>query len=383
MSKRRILLSRSAVLAADALLLLLGLCGALFSFLSCFPLLFDEGELLRTCALTAVLALAVFSIPRPWLRRLLALSWLGWLLFTVWEHSDALLRGVLISAQRVGTVFVQRLNIGLVAPDFTHITGTPSLVVEQILCTQLFTLAASALALWLGWAVVRRKSFWLALLGSAPFLIAPLTITLTPDWVPLTALLLFWMAGLLTRLVGRTDPCGGAKVTFLTLPTAALLLFLLSVLLPTEGYRNAPWIAQARVAAMERLRAAGSQIMASGPFTGLDGVTVDVDLSDAGPLRYLGGTVLRVESDLTGHIYLRGFSAGEYRDGGWHQLGEEAYRRMREGWESPPTPYSSVLGSKPWIAGIGEAQPLNFPAQASAHPQSHRFTLESVGAPGG
>ena len=103
-----------------------------------------------------------------------------------------------------------------------------------------------------------------------------------------------------------------------------------------------------------------------------------------GPLGFDGDTALRVRSQTTGHIYLRGFSSAVYTGGGWEQLSDEVYQQMREGWTFtvPDTAAISSLksGTEVPIDGIGAYQPINFPAMADANADSVRIEVENVGA---
>lgn len=393
--------------AANGLMLFLGLTGAFFSFFSSFPPMpADAGILFPACLVVGLGALLIFSIPWHWCRLGLILVWfigVGWM---VWTNFDPLIYGSLTIAEQVGGVFAQAIGMGLVAPDFSHIIGSLSPSELQAAGTLLCLVFLALFAPWLGWVVVRRHSFWLAFWSTFPLLLAPLTITVTPDWRPLAALLLFWTVGALTRLIGRRDAWGHAKLTLFTLPTAALFLFLLGLFLPQNAYDSAQWIPTVRMEALSRLSSMGKDlILASGfqgSLSGLAGDSVEVDLSQAGPLRYTGNTVLRVESEVTGHIYLRGFSAGLYTSKGWEQLSETDYEKMRNGWTTEFFPMEweddwAQLGRLELLPtsgrlrysfpGIGTAQPLNFPALAdlSHNPSapSRRFTIESVGSPTG
>lgn len=396
--------------AADFLMLLLGLYGALFSFLTAFPLPVDEELLLSACALAAMAAVAVFSLPRARYRLPLVLLWLGWMGWTVWNNFSDLVLAALACAERVGAVFVRKLDMGLVAPDFSQELSVLTLAKRQEVCTLLCVLFLLLLTLWLGWAVVRRRSFWLGFWGTFPILLVPLSITVTPRWLPLMALLLFWAAGVLTRLVKKADPRGSTRLTLAVLPLTAFLLFLLGLALPEERYERAAWIPKARAEALDELSGMVRGVSIPSGLTGLAGGGAEADLRHAGPLRYTGSPVLRVESEITGHIYLRGFSAGKYTDRGWEQLGESTYDEMRDGWpaeESFPAWSSQAQSSQsdPQIVygvgsdrysfislpafypGIGSAQPLNFPALAdrAAHPEvpARRFTIESMGLSSG
>lgn len=369
---------RAVVVAADGLVLFLGLYGVLFSFLSAFSLAVNWVPLLLACLGAGLAALLVFSLPKLKYRLPLVGLWLLFLLWMVWRNWDSLVYAALALAQTIGGVFAQKLGMGLVPPDLSALMAPLGFVsrvegIEKI--TLLCMLLAALFALYLGWAVVRRRSFWLGLLVTFPMLLVPLSITLTPDWFPLTALLLFWIVGLLTRLPGRSDPYGGAKFAFIALPLGALLLTGLRMALPLDDYQQNTWARSTRMELISKLAGLGQNLVGGGLGSGLMGGSVEVNLAQAGPLRYTGKTILRVESETTGHIYLRGFSSATYTEKGWEQLGEEDYRKMREGWEVEGPNYLS------YFPGMGvNFQPMNFPALADKESPNHRFAIENIGA---
>ena len=352
---------RAALMLGDGLLLLLGLYGTLFSFLTAFSVPAEGGVLLWRILWLGLAALLVFSLPRRGYRLALSAIWLLALAWLVREELSTLYLGALAAAQPVGTIFARQLGPGFTGPDFSAQLGGLSLVEQAAAMTLLVSAVLALLALWLGWAVVRRRSFWLAFWGSFPVLLIPLTITITPAGLPLTALILFWATGVLTRLVRRSDLWGGVKLTLFSLPLTALLLAAVAVL-PQRYYQSAPWIAPARRAAMDSAAGVGRNILASGPLSGLSEVSTEVNLRQAGPLRFTGATVLRVESEITGHIYLRGFSAGTYTAKGWEQVDEALYEQFADGWSS---------------------QPLNLPAALHDLGPSGRFAIEGGGLAAG
>lgn len=381
---------QAAVVLSDGLLLLLGLYGALFSFLSAVPLPVEERALLLPLFLLGLSALALFSLPKGRWRLVLALLCLASLGAWIWEHLPALKIGVLTAAQAIETVFIRRAGMRLVVLDLaTLLEGVePSARLEGL--SLLLSGLSALLALLLGWATVGRRSFWLSFWLTFPILLFSLVITPTPGWLPLSALLLFWGMGLLTRLVKKPDPWGSAKLSLLALPPLALFLVLTSIF-SQNYYETAQWVAPARQAAVDRVTGLSRSMMAMGPLTGAGLGNVEANLRAAGPLRFTGTTVLRVEGDITGHIYLRGFSAGRYTDLGWQQLEDAEYEKMREGWSFPvpdPTITLSPSDHMSWLTaagqslisvpGIGDAQPLNFPALGSGA-SDYRFTVENTG----
>ncbi|MEG2119888.1 MAG: transglutaminaseTgpA domain-containing protein, partial [Pseudoflavonifractor sp.] len=353
---------RGAVLLADAVLLFLGLYGVTASFLTAFRLAPDAAGLGFACLILSGLACLVFSVRKLWCRLALYLGWFA--LLAGWARAalDKLILGALLAAQQVGTVCAEQLP-GIPPPDLAHYVQALTAAEQTEYLTLLFCAILGVLAFLLGWAVVYRRSFWCALLLTAPILTVPLVFTLTPRWSALVALLLFWGAGLLTRLPRKKDPYGTAKLTLLVLPPLLLALAVLGSLLPRNGYRQPPKVAALRMEITRRVYETGREL-AAGQLSGttlMGGGGTEADLAQAGPLNFTGRAALRVESEKTGHIYLRGCSAGIYEDSKWLQIPAEAYPQM-------------------------EYQPMNFPAlqdvQASPQHGTTRVVVENVGAAG-
>ena len=361
----RIPLRRTPLLIlADGLVLLGLLLGTVFCFVSAFHLSIDRDALLAACLLCALAALIVFSLPRT-SHCLLALAGLlvlgGLVLWRSWQLFS------------LGEVWVRCAVVNRFALDFTfletiHPVAQLPDALWPVLATRFLIAVAAGLALLLGWAVCRVRSFWLTFWLTFPFLVPPLCITVTPDWLPLMVLLACWGALLLASLAARRDPIGSARLTLLGLPALGALLALLTLALPMEGYRQPLWAQRAQVALMDW----GSQVandfslsdgMLPGPFSGFTaaGSAETVDLSAAGPLRYSGRLMLRVQTQVQGKLYLRGYSAGVYTGTSWEPLSDTTYDSL------PELP----------------VEPLNLPAQSAPGADYYPITIEHLGAPGG
>lgn len=372
MKKSRPPLRRTpAILLADGLVLLVLLCGALFSFISAFQIEAHTYPLLAACLITALVFLTVFSLPRG--RHCLAalgvlLPLCGLAVWRLWPYLS------------LGEVSVRCTLVNRFAQDFSFLETIYPLAVRsrqewlQAVTLYLGALAA-ALAFLLGWAVCRVRSVWLAFWLTFPILIPALCLTITPAWFPLILLIAGWCTLLLPSLAARQDRTGGAKLALITLPATGLLLLILTAALPQAQYQQPRWA----VDALDRLLLwsgdLGAWFSGAGGFAGpklLDftaaGGSQSVDLSNAGPLHFNGRTMLRVQSEVRGKLYLRGHAAGTYTGSGWEPLAEDAY-----------LPLFQAEGDDPLLG----YQPLNFPSLTNPGSPYHPITVEVVNAPGG
>ena len=374
-----------AGLAGSFALLLLCLMGAVFSFTSAFAVPLVPRLLAAACLGWALAALLTWSLPRRWWALPLALSAAAWG-YGLWRLWDALVLGEIALRCAVVNTFCTSLSLdGFIQPIAQLPEETWALCV-----TLLVSAAALPLALLLGLAIFRARSFWFVFWVTLPFVLAPLCISVTPGWLPLMALLLGWMTLGLTSLVRRRDPAGAARLTLLVLPAGAALLALLTLAMPQEDYQRPAWADDA----LDGFQNWANHLDVAlgegdGPFGlfGGGGSLADadgsVDLSHTGPLRFSGRTVLTVDTDLRGRIYLRGFSGAEYDGESWQPLNDSAYGDLflEEG-EGDPFQYmgpSSVYW--PSLEGF---QPMNFPALADreANPGKEyaKVTVRNVGA---
>ena len=383
MKEKLTLTRRTAVALSDCLMLFLGLYGTVFCLVTAFHLPVDYQTITAACLVCAPLFTAVFALPWYWARAALYLGCAAAVAVTAWRWLDLLTLGGLVLARQVVNTFAWALGSS-VTLDITVLTGETTLGDEAAAITALFLLLTVALAFWIGWLWQRMRSFWLAFWGTFPLLALPLSVTVTPGWVPLLMLLLFWGVGLLVRQTNKTDLSGSAKTVLMVLPLCVLLLTGLGAVLPREDYEQTGWAAEARLEIIDRLAAVGRGAASAGADLGLASGSDQIDLSRVGPLDFDGDTALRVRSQTTGHIYLRGFSSAVYTGGGWEQLPDETYRQMREGWTYTVPDMAAVSsmesGTELPIEGIGDYQPINFPAMADSGADTTRIEVENVGA---
>lgn len=357
---------------SDGLLLLCALLGTVFCMVTAFQIPVEQETLLGFCLIGTLAALALFSLPRGW-HCLLALAvLLALAALVVWRFWDVLC---------LGEVFTRCTVVNRFAQDFSFISRIYP--IDQMpaagwawAATRFFMAISAAMAVLLGWAICRVRSFWLVFWLTFPFLVPPLCITVTPGWLPLMALVACWGAMLLTSLAARRDAAGGARLTLIALPATGLLLALLTLALPMEGYRQPTWAVQAQADLMAWGSDVGNRLSLSGgllpgPFSGFTaaGSSESVDLGSAGPLSYSGRTMLRVQTQVQGKLYLRGYASARYTGTSWEPLEAGAYRAL--------FPVDSAEGP---LQGY---QPLNFPAMTAPDAEYHPITIEQLGGLGG
>lgn len=371
-----------ASVVGDGILLFLSLYGTVLSFTSAFSAQVWPPLLLAGCVVYTAVSLLTWSLPRRWWAFPLAVIAGLWGL-GLWKLRELLVLGEISLRCSVVNTFCTSLGPdGFIQP----IAQLPDST--WVLCATVLVLAVMLpLSLLLGLAIQRARSFWFTFWVTLPFPLAPICISVTPAWLPLTALLLVWCTMGLTSLVGRQDRKGATRLTLAVLPAGALLLALLTAAMPRESYQRPKWADTA----LDDLSNWATHLDIAlfegrGPFGlwggggSLSNADGEVDLSHAGPLGFSGRTVLEVETDLRGRIYLRGFSSAVYNGGSWAPLDQAIYdSEIQWGGDDLSAAVSSIY--RPSMHGY---QPMNFPALAdrAEFPDKEyaKVTVRNVGA---
>lgn len=326
----------AAMVVGDALLLVLSLTGVFRYQFNVYDLPGSSVVLLWSCLAAAALSLLVFSLPRfRWAAVLVAVLAGLTLLYCYWEPVSQGAQTVCAAAAHAlteSTGFPGEAPIPdwrsdeIALGSLTLWKGqwwiAPSLENEA---NCFLTAVIFALALLLGWAVVRRRSFWLVLLLTLPWLIPTFLAEFAPDLLSLSLVAACWMALALSGLTARGDPAGGARLTLAALPAALLALYCVCLLFPAADYSYPDWAATAA----RRLTQVGEKI--ENPFLpgqGRGAAEKRVDLVASDPPRYTGEAVFRVQSSRSGSLYLRGASYAVYTSGAWERLDEETLAEL-------------------------------------------------------
>lgn len=213
------------------------------------------------------------------------------------------------------------------------------------------------LALVMGLIAARTRRWYLAAMLSVVLVLPAILEGTLPMWGAMLCSFSAWGTMLLTAFFSRKDPEGLGRAQLLNLAGMWVLILLLVMALPMEGYTRPQWATDARTnlirgvtARMERFMdtkaletglfadlgldlsvpSESGSIAVSGPAgTGIGssgpagtGFRQRENLLAAGPRRYAGRRVMRVTSDQPGggQIYLRGGSLGIYTGDAWEAL---------------------------------------------------------------
>lgn len=226
-------------------------------------------------------------------------------LWLLWRNWDAVCYGALIMLRQVTRVLSETFPIPEIAPALQV-----SAWEETVAVTWWLGLVLAVWALLLGWCTARRRCWWATVLLTLPPLLPALLAGQMPAWGSVILLTAVWMALLLQSSVRNTAAAG--RQLWVVLPTALAALLLLTVLFPREGYVHPAWTADARGAVLGWFDGLQETVSQGGGASG-----ERVNLAAAGPLRYSGRTMLRVDSEVSGHFFLRGSAFGIYTGTSW------------------------------------------------------------------
>lgn len=317
-------------------LLLLGTLGALGCFFGAFqvPVAPVPAALCGIACLLACLFLFLVK-NQPWAVSLALIGlWVG----VVALFFQDLVQGCAHTVNGVLQAYSEKFGIAL--PSLAVDTLSPSVVERQ--CTVFFCLLTFPFLFFLGWFLVGKRSCLGAFLLSGLMLLFPMIISLVPPGLYLGALLLFWLALLLTaptlgrrhRLLeegGRFHAAGttaARPAMLLTVLGAGILCMgLASLLFPQGAYQRPQIAADLRDGLTQGF---GIQAALRG---GVGSGNGRVNLDALGTRSYTGETVLRVQYDwgdsqredfVNGEKdYLKSFVGSVYTGRSWERLSRE------------------------------------------------------------
>lgn len=303
-----------------------GLC---FCVMTSFAVPADGLSLVCACILAALLFSALLLLPKSWIWLLAMAALAGGGLY--------ILRAQLIeSISALVAAVTQQYSEAIPGIQTVHLTDTSGMDATLILI-----LIAALYALLCSWTVMRSESLVYLLVLTLPVLALCLIILQTPPaaWAILLVVGVLALL-LLTQLLRARQAGEGNRLALLLAAPLALLIGLLAVLFPAGTYDRAEWsdhLQETISTAADKLTifrrdAKTGQVKFSSPISPStlgsylwDSSVTSVNLNRIGPQVQFGRSVMRVKSEVSGPVHLRGDSMAVYEDNRWKALPESDY----------------------------------------------------------
>ena len=301
-----------------------GLC---FCVMTSFAVPADGLSLVCACVLAALLFSALLLLPKSWIW-LLAMAALA-------GGGFYMLRAQLVdSTSALVFAVTQQYSEAIPGIQTVHLTDTSGMDATLILI-----LIAALYALLCSWTVMRSESLVYLLVLTLPVLALCLIILQTPPaaWAILLVVGVLALL-LLTQLLRARQAGEGNRLALLLAAPLALLIGLLAVLFPAGTYDRAEWsdhLQETISTAADKLfrrDAKTGQVKFSSPISPStlgsylwDSSVTSVNLNRIGPQVQFGRSVMRVKSEVSGPVHLRGDSMAVYEDNRWKALPESDY----------------------------------------------------------
>lgn len=167
------------------------------------------------------------------------------------------------------------------------------------------------------WHICRRKHWILAFLPTVlPLILCLMTIDKVPDAGYLYLTILGLSILLITDWTRRQSPDQGLKLVYRTTVPVSILLAILFLLNPEENYVNRAGSLQKEVIAwFEEFRDTAEDIVSGSLIE--TGTIEKLNLKYVGPKNPTSHSVMRVNSPVSGTLYLRGRDYDRYTGTGW------------------------------------------------------------------
>ncbi|NLJ31562.1 MAG: hypothetical protein GX424_08185 [Clostridiales bacterium] len=327
---------RAEELAFHAVLVLLGVCGASWSFFSAFELPLLPGTLALYALLVTALFFAVFHFARH--RGLFLLVLLCLLSTAGYFLRAAVVQGFLITTNSVMTAYANHSNF--VFPIYNVAVGSSAYALN---CTVFALFVLAFLAMAVCWAVIRIQSAAVLIAVTLPFPLSALVFNITPAFPALIMLLTGWTSLILVRMIGGNrqiilkrrrayrakNPAAASKGGLHLMPALILCFLLLLAAFPMQNYRYSGKAMEIRNRIMNT--SFDFSLLDSG--TTLAGSSDHVSLRGADSIRFTGKTMLRVgpiDSDSSYHFtgYLKGFTGAAYTGTSWEPLSDSDFAQV-------------------------------------------------------
>ena len=291
--------SAAAEFTLGTILVLLGVFGAVWCFISAFTL--------QVLPLTIVLYSLIFILALAAIQQMNRIRYI--FLFAMillyagagfYLHTE-LIQGFLITTNQIMMTYARHSDLILPIYDVSAKQAD-----FPLMCTIFILFAVFFLSFFLCWAILRRQSFALSFIATLPFPFAALIFNIIPDFYAVLMLVTCWAMLLFIRLSGGNkrgfvklrhahlakSPSAAAKAGLQLLLPVILCFTLILSIFPRQTYQ---YSTHAGVLRNEITNAVTSFSLFDGGAT-LAGSTNRVNLSGAGSIHFTGKTMLQVQA---------------------------------------------------------------------------------------
>ncbi len=319
--------------ALSIVLISLGVFGTAWCFISAFSLPILKLTVIQYTLLFIVVFTLTFYLKRAQYPILFVLA----LLYgaAMWYSRAAFVRGFIITTNQIMITYADHSDF--VFPIY-EVGANPAKF--QKLCTVFVLFSIFLIALFVSWAIIKRKSFWLTFFVTFPFLLASLIFTITPNFLAVLLLVTCWASLILMQLSSGKKTgfvkCHGAyraksnaaatRSGLLMVPAVILCFALIMTVFPRQSYQRSQQIESLR----ENLTDAVTQNTLFSGSKSLSGNANHVDLSNSDDIKFTGQTALKIKTDKQYPLYLKNFAGSVYNGSSWERLPDSDYDAINQ-----------------------------------------------------
>lgn len=323
-------ISMFLMMVSQAVIILLGLIGAGYSFITMFKIPHSMPVLLIFLLACTIIWMLVFSRKKAQIFLIpILLSLPVPLAFLFWQEIK---NGFIVTANYIVYAVNRQMNLNIVdyvvhchSADYSYVA------------TLFFLFISFYLSFLLCWAVGKRHSFLIVILSTLPLLFG-LLITLIPSYLAILMLITCWMSMFAmyplkarrrkqekTKAFTASKQCAGSsyvlsdpkRINPMMVKTGAIIIFstlicigLLLLCFPKDHYKRSDRISQLQYNLLQGLHNMNGSIIQVGGLS-------DGDLNKLGNLSFRHVPTLKIGTNYGGPMYLRGWVGSEYSNSKW------------------------------------------------------------------
>lgn len=336
---------------AQAVTIFLGVYGILFSNISAFDIKINEETVIFYCAFAAVCFSIIFFADKY--KKILYLSTAGVSLLLFLLNAEKIIDGFKVFLNTLTTLF-SRFSSSIDPTESIRLTRSGLLSAN----TAFFAFLGVLLCFLIAFTLIKLNPLWPTILVTVPiFSLCLIFIKRVPDTNPVFIFLIFLAAINITNLIRQGDSKRGAKMSLIFIPIMLIFLLFVSAVFSSDNYERTDFASDIYSFFSEKIPLTAKKHTTSKESEGsreysnysedsfdtskpetskpetsepinIKDEFLNVDLKNANPNNRTGKVILRVNTDKTGEMLLRGFSLGKYTGTNWEQFDDYSLSKL-------------------------------------------------------